>query len=1060
MNRRKTNNKIYKSELSDGLLKNKRKIKDNYFQTNNKKIKHWGFFVKKQKIEEHTNQTKSISDISIPTQQTTNTYINSNNQNKNENDGNNDELNDIIKTPKKRKNSNKYSDNNENDEDLVTSFERKASELKSPETISKDSFVSSYEIDDKDNNITKENHHKNSETIEDKDKTKSNELIFIEKEKEEMNDTLSTLKKEFNKETNKPINNSDKNPKMDVKKEIVRTKDKPMPNHTNKKESGNLKITVNKAHGGFLQNTEENIQNKPINHKPTIELNKKKKINENIILTNVKEVKTNKYFIHTECKRNKYKKKIINNTKSKDCETEENQQIKNHSNKNNEQMKIDEKQNMKKKIESKNIPEDENKNQINNKLINNPKEKNVSIINIIKNNRTNIEDSNIKELHLNNKEYIMNLSRNNFFHNSSKNIIYAPKKLLSSTMPNNNENNEYYFHKDRSLEVNQNNKSKVKYFPNIMNNYNKNIIFKDNLIRNNPEQVRKKIIELNLNNSHKNLGVSNNNKKLQQKNTKNLNKFIENSYYNINNYSQNSIKPRHSISSLNDDNELQNIGNKNLILGNPYANQNNNYDKIANTNGFKLINDNEFGTDVLIPNNLLNNNLNNSTLEIRNFNNMCLKNSFQTNLNNKNALNKDTSLNAFSINFEDLIILQKNLQQMIISLSKNKPIDNECFEFWNYYYNSSLLNQFEKIFSSQSDSKDIKISIYYSLMSIMLCYDYSFEMELFNKAILSLSDILKLNLKNLLLISEHILNKISKENISNIWVMKLASLVNESIINDYSIQLLKGYNLTLIEKISYNTNIILQNLRYLLKNLKTEKNAILTGMFKKIKEKTYEEINKFFLENILRISNLNGSILGSIFLLKNANYRPVPSPYVHTKNNKKYSLVLDLDETLIHFKPQNNGEDGGILRVRPGITQFLNEVGKYYELIVFTTATQDYADILIDEIEEDKIYFEHRFYREHATIIDNDFVKDLSRIGRPLDSIIIVDNMPQNFRLQKENGIIIKAFWGEDHSDRALFELIPILVNIAKEGEDIRIGLAKYKKDIIKKVTSCFSLKN
>jgi len=45
----------------------------------------------------------------------------------------------------------------------------------------------------------------------------------------------------------------------------------------------------------------------------------------------------------------------------------------------------------------------------------------------------------------------------------------------------------------------------------------------------------------------------------------------------------------------------------------------------------------------------------------------------------------------------------------------------------------------------------------------MLCYDYSFEMELFNKAILSLSDILKLNLKNLLLISEHILNKISKE---------------------------------------------------------------------------------------------------------------------------------------------------------------------------------------------------------------------------------------------------------------------------------------------------------
>ena len=243
-------------------------------------------------------------------------------------------------------------------------------------------------------------------------------------------------------------------------------------------------------------------------------------------------------------------------------------------------------------------------------------------------------------------------------------------------------------------------------------------------------------------------------------------------------------------------------------------------------------------------------------------------------------------------------------------------------------------------------------------------------------------------------------------------------------------------------------------MRYLLKNFKSAKNAILTSFFKKIREKTYEEINTFFRENILRVSNLNGSILGSIFLLKNRNFRPVPSPYVRTKNNKEFSLVLDLDETLIHFKPQNNGEESGVLRVRPGIYDFLDEVGKYYELIVFTTATHDYADILIDEVEEDKIYFEHRFYREHAIIINNDFVKDLSRIGRPLDKIIIVDNMPQNFRLQKENGIIIKAYWGEDNNDNALYELKNILVKIAKEGGDIRKGLIKYKNDIIKKVTS------
>ena len=65
--------------------------------------------------------------------------------------------------------------------------------------------------------------------------------------------------------------------------------------------------------------------------------------------------------------------------------------------------------------------------------------------------------------------------------------------------------------------------------------------------------------------------------------------------------------------------------------------------------------------------------------------------------------------------------------------------------------------------------------------------------------------------------------------------------------------------------------------------------------------------------------------------------------------------------------------------------------------------------------------------------------------------------MPQNFRLQKENGIMIKPFWGEDKYDTALIDLIPILINIAKDGGDVRKGLIKYKEDILKKVSSTIS---
>ena len=193
----------------------------------------------------------------------------------------------------------------------------------------------------------------------------------------------------------------------------------------------------------------------------------------------------------------------------------------------------------------------------------------------------------------------------------------------------------------------------------------------------------------------------------------------------------------------------------------------------------------------------------------------------------------------------------------------------------------------------------------------------------------------------------------------------------------------------------------------------------------------------------MRVENPNASVLASVVLRENSNFYPVEPPYLKTKNLKNYTLVLDLDETIIHFKVNPNNDSEGVLRVRPGIFEFLETLGKYYEIIVFTAATQDYADLLIDAIEENKIYFDYRLYRQHAVIIDNDFVKDL-----------------KNFRLQKENGINIRAFWGEDPYDTALIELTSILVNIAKEGGDVRKNLAKYKDDIVKKVTTNISKNN
>ena len=42
-------------------------------------------------------------------------------------------------------------------------------------------------------------------------------------------------------------------------------------------------------------------------------------------------------------------------------------------------------------------------------------------------------------------------------------------------------------------------------------------------------------------------------------------------------------------------------------------------------------------------------------------------------------------------------------------------------------------------------------------------------------------------------------------------------------------------------------------------------------------------------------------------------------------------------------------------------------------------------------------------------------------------------------------------------NDSALYELVPILKHIAEDRKDVRIGLKKYREEIMKKVTSNIS---
>ena len=64
----------------------------------------------------------------------------------------------------------------------------------------------------------------------------------------------------------------------------------------------------------------------------------------------------------------------------------------------------------------------------------------------------------------------------------------------------------------------------------------------------------------------------------------------------------------------------------------------------------------------------------------------------------------------------------------------------------------------------------------------------------------------------------------------------------------------------------------------------------------------------------------------------------------------EYTLVLDLDETLIHFECEEgeveDEDEGGYYLIRPGAIKFLQELSKHYEIVIFTAAMSDVINVL------------------------------------------------------------------------------------------------------------------
>jgi CTD small phosphatase-like protein 2 len=401
-------------------------------------------------------------------------------------------------------------------------------------------------------------------------------------------------------------------------------------------------------------------------------------------------------------------------------------------------------------------------------------------------------------------------------------------------------------------------------------------------------------------------------------------------------------------------------------------------------------------------------------------------NQYLSHLDTFSPVKKQAESQKFFINLQDLIKIEEILSILIEKVNQKARAWEECENWWVITNENSII-RVDALFQKSEVKGNIREAVILEAVGVTIIEFFDHSALSNEKTRNALLEMVTLVHQNLLVLIDIVLHRLPNSYSTNSWAVKLQALTYQKRqikCNKYeNVELLNKQNTQIKDKIQVmaheHTNpgaVLKKSVRNLL--------FVIIQIVREIE--TFEVL---IARNRLREAIKDETEPQIINTTESQDFDvelpSVHAPFLPTLKSQTFTLVLDLDETLVHYFEV--GGEGNFLR-RPGCEQFLEDASKYFEIVIFTAALQDYADWVLDQLDPSGC-ISHRLYRQHAVFTGSYYVKDLSQIGRELSKVIIVDNIAENFQAQPDNGILIRS-WFDDPNDNALLELLPLLKGI------------------------------